>query len=98
MECNNDGKLEWRKDETQGYGGIFVSASPASNQRNVLNGVYFFEELSVKLKLHKRMFNGPRQVLRVRFETCLISEKTVRIDVSSLKGKKRIDIHSRMLC
>ena len=60
LETNDEGKLVWKADETAGHVGSFISASPARNARNILNGVYFFEELSVKLRLHKRMFNGPR--------------------------------------
>ena len=62
---------------------MFVEATEPSQQRNVFGEFYFFADLNVKLKLHKGMFTGPRQILRVRFETALISDKTVRVDVSS---------------
>ena len=77
---------------------MFVSATPARDERNVLNGFYFFSDLSVKIKVHKGMFTGPRQVMRLRFETALVSEKIVRVDVNSYIGKKKIDIHSKMMC
>ena len=78
---------------------MFVEATEPTNQRNVFGDFYFFADLNVKLKLHKSMFTNPRQILRVRFETALISDKTIRIDINSYIGQnKKINIHNAMMC
>jgi len=98
LEEQKEGGLDWSIDETAGYEGTFVSASPASNEKKIIDGVYFFNELSVKLKLLKSMFTGPNQVLRVQYDTHLVQQKAVRLNIGSFVGKNRIVINDNLLC
>jgi len=98
LEEQEEGGLDWIIEETAGYEGILFSASPANNGKKIIDGVYFFNELSVKLKLLKSMFTSPSQVLRVQYDTHLVEEKAVRLNIGSFVGKKRIVINDKLMC
>ena len=58
LDQRNDGTLEWCAEEAPGYEGTLVSASQPRDKNRIIDGVYFFSELSVKLNLHKGIFQS----------------------------------------
>jgi len=72
LEEQKEGGLGWSVEETDGYEDIFVSATPAKDKKQIIDGVYFFGELSVKLKLFRSMVTGPQQVFRIQYDTHLV--------------------------
>ena len=98
LMTTSNGSLEWQPEVHAGSENLFVSATPANKRANVIDGVYFFPELSLKVKLHKGLFEGPRQLLRVQYETCLLTEKAIRCEISSFVNRKCISINNTLMC
>ena len=51
------------------------------------------------MQLNEEMFRTERHFLRVKFETCFLDNKMMRVDVGShVKGKGRVSINNKLMC